>query len=139
MPNWLWQVVCVALVVASACDGGEEPTPKTRVVEPIGPEGAVQAAKLKYEAFVAYRYCDRAYPATCADGVGQAYVLPRTGGEDYRVVFWNNQDPRSTLSIFDYVTVSYDGKTVVQVGHFEVQEAVGQNYRNGAPLWGIPE
>jgi hypothetical protein len=135
-------IIALPLVFMAAC--GDEPDkapPATRVVEEPTPKDAVAEVKLQEEAYLDYYYCAATYPKTCDDVLKQAYVMPRDPGEAFRIVFFNNQDPKSTAAVYDYLSIDMETKTITTEGHYELAYNVitGVIEKKGKPLWGIPE
>jgi hypothetical protein len=103
------------------------------------PKDAVAEVKLALPAdYATYYYCAQPYPQTC-DSLPTAYALPRAGTEPYRLVFYNNQDSKSTKVTFDYITVDTDTHEVSTLGHFQTEPVQGKLVEQGSPLWGVPK
>ena len=134
-----WNVILLAAALGlGACGGDTKSSGGTTVVAPPKPEDAVAAAKLKWEKFRPYYYCELTYPKVCND-LPVAYVLPREGSEPMRLVFFNNQDRKSTIQQFDYVTWDPDTGELTSLGEFQWWEYAGSVERKGKAMWGVPE
>ncbi len=124
----------------AACGDEEPPPPRNVVRDPLAPRDALNAVRLAHEEFVSFEYCEKTWPAVCDQIGNQAYVLPREGTDDFRVVFFNNQwRDHGAREIYDYATVQMYGEAVTVVGHYEIQERPEGRVEAGEPHWGIPE
>jgi hypothetical protein len=138
MAKWFYSVA-LGLWLLAACGTDEVPPPKTVALEPLSAHQAVNEVKLAFSEFLEYKYCDQSYPKVCETIGAQAYVLPRSGTDDFRVVFFNNQDHRAgSWAVWDYATISMYGADATTVGRFERRDGLSGEETNGDSMWGVP-
>jgi hypothetical protein len=141
----LWLPI-LALFFSAACGEADDAPPSEGPIvtqEMLTPREAVAQVRLDeaWKDLWSYQYCDKTFPEACDEYHGQVYVLSREADDDYRLVYFNNQDVYSAPASFDYLTVDPYGEHITAVGRFEwaYKPHLGDYEEEGEPLWGIPK